>query len=85
MEIRPVITYPLKLIKRTWLGDFAKLVRIAYTPLRDKPLRGLQTDCSVPAFRKPNLLEEKAGMKRITTTRRIRELRKRLFSHDFCP
>ena len=72
------IYYPIKLLKRTWFGDLAKLVRIAFTPINS-----LKTDCYTPTFRKPNLIETKAGIRRITTPRHIRELKKRLSKHDF--
>ena len=80
MQIRAVAKYPLKMLEKTWLGNFAKLVRIAFTPLSEtKP------DRYVPSFRKPNLLETKAGMKRITMARRFRELKKKVLEYCFCP
>ena len=76
MEIKSIITYPINIIKRTWLGDFAKLVRIAFTPLKE--VKAVKTDSYVPSFRKPTLSEAKAGIKRVTTAKRFREMKKKI-------
>ena len=79
MQIRAIIKYPVKMLERTWLGDFAKFVRIAYTPLKEtKP------DYFVQSFRKPNLPETKARI-RITTAKKLGEIKKRVLEHDFRP
>lgn len=80
MKIKQIVDYPIKRLNRTWLGDLAKLVRIAYTPIK-----GTKKDKFVPSFRQPNLLEAKAGMKRTTTAKRLRELKKKVLDFDFRP
>ena len=80
MKIRQITKYPVTWINRTWIGDFAKLVRVAFTPLQKT-----KSDRYVTTFRKPNLLEAKAGMKRITTAKHLREVKKKVLEYAFRP
>ena len=79
MKIRAIAKSPFKLLERTWLGDLAKIVRIAFTPLKD-----VKKDHFVRRH-KLSPTELKAGIKDITTAKDLAARKKRVLEHDFRP
>ena len=77
MEIRAIAKYPVKMLKRTWLGDFARLVRIAFTPISEK------SDTFVRKRNVMSVQEAKQGIMGVITPKDIRNMKKRVFSNDF--
>ena len=65
--------------------DLYKLTKITFTPVKARihrtPHRNILTD----TYTKAGLLETKNGIYRITTYRNMRNLKKRVLSHDFSP
>ena len=77
MQVKSIINYPVNLIKRTWLGDIAKLVRIAFTPI------GERADSFVQRGHSVSVQEIKQGITGVITPKDVRMMRKKIAMHDF--
>ena len=77
MKISSIFKNPIYLIKRTWLGDFAKLVRIAFTPI------GERTDSFVHRGHPVSVQEIKQGITGVITPKDLRIIKKKIAMHDF--
>ena len=77
MQVKSIINYPVNLIKRTWLGDIAKLVRIAFTPI------GERADSFVHRGHPVSVQEIKQGITGVITPKDVRMMRKKIAMHDF--
>ena len=72
----------MKITPFSMISDLYKLTKIAFQPVKNRPLY------REPFRLKPKeggLLEQKSGIRRVSTAKYLRELKKRVLSHDFRP
>ena len=77
MQIRAIVKYPVNLLKKSWLGEFAQIVRIAFTPL------GKGTDSFVQRRSSMSVQEAKQGIIGVITPKDVRNMKKRFFQRNF--
>ena len=79
MKISTIVKYPFNFLEKTWIGDLAKIIRVAYTPLTD-----VRKDSFVRRHRLSHS-EIKTGIKGFMTAKDLAIIKKRVLEHDFRP